>query len=368
MIATMSKPVRYEPDYAVPPGVSLAELLDDRGMSQAELARRTGLSAKHINLVVKGSASISPDTALKLERVLGVPARVWSALETNYQGHLSRLDEARTLAEHAGWASKPLVKDLVARGCIDQVASGVGQLRELLNFFGVASVDAWNTVWSESAPLAAYRLAKTAGDPVALGAWMRIGEIKAETVATATFSRESFELVLHEARGLTRVQDPNVWLPQLQEICRSAGVVVIIEKEVPGARVNGIARWLTPTKALIELSARHLRDDILWFTFFHEGAHLLLHGKRSGPRDIPPTFIDTKDSSGRAEEEADAFASELLIPAAESGRLARITSLNDVRQFALKLGVSPGIVVGRLHHDGLKPPNWGAGLIARYRW
>ena len=85
---------RYEPDYAVPPGETLAEVLEDRGMSQAELARRTGMSAKHINSILKGSASITPDTALKLERVLNIPARIWNALEANYQGHLSRLGEA----------------------------------------------------------------------------------------------------------------------------------------------------------------------------------------------------------------------------------------------------------------------------------
>jgi HTH-type transcriptional regulator / antitoxin HigA len=47
-------------------------------MSQAELARRTGLSAKHINLILKGTAPITPDTALKLERVLNIPARISS--------------------------------------------------------------------------------------------------------------------------------------------------------------------------------------------------------------------------------------------------------------------------------------------------
>jgi HTH-type transcriptional regulator / antitoxin HigA len=368
MIATMTKPIHYEPDYAVPPGDSLAELLDDRGMSQAELARRTGLSAKHINLILKGSATITPVTALKLERVLDIPARIWSALEMNYQGHLSRLEEAKSLEEHVGWASKPLIKELVTRGFIERSADGVGQLRELLKFFGVATVDAWNTVWRESAPLAAYRLAKQDADPAALAAWMRIGEIHAAAVETELFDRESFHAALREARALTRVADPNVWFPQLQEICRRAGVVVIIEKELPGARVNGVARWLSPTKALIQLSARYLRDDILWFTFFHEGAHLSLHGKRSGPRDIPPTFVDTKDSSGRAEEEADFFAADLLIPASHTSRLRSMKSLNEVTLFAAELGISPGIVIGRLHHEELKAPSWGAGLIVRYKW
>jgi addiction module HigA family antidote len=359
---------RYEPDYAVPPGETLAEVLEARGMSQAELARRTGLSAKHINLILKGSASITPDTALKLEHVLNIPARIWNALEANYQGHLSRLGEARDLEEHIGWASQELIKELVSRGCIRQASDRIQQIREVLRFFGVASVSAWNTIWNESASLNSYRLAKQQGDPVALAAWMRIGELYAAEVETSPFDRDAFRETLPTARELTRITNPEDWLPQLRDMCRRVGVVLIIEKELPKARVNGVARWLNPNKALIQLSARYLRDDILWFTFFHEAAHLLLHGKKSGPRDVPATFIDTKDSAGHAEEEANEFAADLLIPPGHAERLRHINSLDEVRQFADDLRVSPGIIVGRLHYEKLKLPSWGAGLIVRYKW
>lgn len=358
----------YEPDYAVPPGETLAEVLNDRYMSQAELARRAGLSAKHVNLILKGSASITPDTALKLEHVLNIPARIWNALEANYQGHRSRLDESRGLEEHVGWASKELIKDLIARKCINPAGDRVQQLREVLKFFGVASISAWEAMWTDSAPLAAYRVAKQQGDPVALAAWMRLGELRAAEVDTDPFDRERFRAVLPEVRKLTRIADPHEWLPKVQEFCRAAGVVVVIEREFPKARVNGVARWLTPTKALIQLSARYLRDDILWFTFFHEAAHLILHGKRAGPRDVPPTFIDTKESSGQAEDEADRFAADLLVPPDEADALLTIRTLEDVTELAAKLEISPGIIVGRLHYEELKHPSWGARLIARYHW
>jgi addiction module HigA family antidote len=358
----------YEPDYAVPPGETLAEVLEDRGMSQAELARRTGLSAKHINLILKGTAPITPDTALKLERVLNIPARIWNALEVNYQGHLSRLSEARELEEHIGWASPDLIKELASRGCIRRVSGGIQQLREVLKFFGVASVSAWDTIWNESSSLNSYRLAKQQGDPIALGAWMRIGELRAAEIETGPFDRDAFREMLFSARELTRVADPEDWLSRLQEMSQRVGVVVIIEKELPKARVNGVARWLSPNKALIQLSARYLRDDILWFTFFHEAGHLLLHGKKSGPRDVPATFIDTKDSTGRAEDEANKFAAELLIPSNSEERLGHIRTLDDVRKFADELQISPGIIVGRLHYENLKGPSWGAGLIVRYHW
>jgi HTH-type transcriptional regulator / antitoxin HigA len=358
----------YEPDYAVPPGETLGEVLEAREMSQAELARRTGLSAKHINLILKGSATITPDTALKLERVLNIPARIWNALEANYQGHLSRLGEARDLEQHIGWASPDLIADLASRRCIRRVSDRIQQIREVLRFFGVASVNAWSTMWNESASLNSYRLAKQQGDPVALAAWMRIGELCAADFETRPFDRDAFREVLRQARELTRITDPDSWLPQLQEMCRRVGVVVIIEKELPKARVNGIARWLTPNKALIQLSARYLRDDIVWFTFFHEAGHLLLHGKKSGPRDVPATFVDTKDSSGHAEDEANTFAADLLIPPSHAERLRHINSLDEVRQLADDLRISPGIIVGRLHYEKLKQPSWGAGLFARYRW
>jgi Zn-dependent peptidase ImmA (M78 family)/transcriptional regulator with XRE-family HTH domain len=337
-------------------------------MSQAELARRTGLSAKHINQILKGSASITPETALAFERALNIPARIWNSLEANYQGHQARLAEAQHLEEHVGWASRELIRELVDRECIKPTADRIQQLRELLRFFGVASVDAWNTVWNRSAPLVAYRLAKQQGDHVALAAWMRIGEIKAADVDTAPFDSDGLQKALQEARTLTRIRDPHEWLPRLQEMCRRVGVVVFILKELPKARVNGVARWLTPHKALIQLSARYLRDDILWFTFFHEAAHLLLHGKKSGPRDVPPTFIDTQESGGRAENEANRLAAELLIPAPFSEHLDRLNTLEEVQNLADELGISPGIIVGRLHHEGLKEPNWGLRLIVRYHW
>ena len=85
---------QFSPDFAVAPGETLSELLDDNGMSQAELARRTGLSAKHINQIVSGDASITAETAIRLERVTKVPSRFWLNLEAQYQDLVTRQREA----------------------------------------------------------------------------------------------------------------------------------------------------------------------------------------------------------------------------------------------------------------------------------
>jgi HTH-type transcriptional regulator/antitoxin HigA len=114
---------------------------------------------------------------------------------------------------------------------------------------------------------------------------------------------------------------------------------------------------------MIVLSLRHRRNDIFWFTFFHELCHLLRHSKKT-------TFIDTKESgiAAELEAEADAFASRTLIPPAAAPRLVDLTTVAQVQAFAEELGVAPGIVVGRMQHDGYIPHSQWASLIQRYRF
>ncbi|MCY4632516.1 MAG: HigA family addiction module antitoxin [bacterium] len=89
----------YSPDYATPPGWTLEEKLEELSMSQAELARRTGLSTKHIDQIVRGKVPITTEVAWRLERATGVPDRLWNNLESRYQEHQARLVEEANLAE-----------------------------------------------------------------------------------------------------------------------------------------------------------------------------------------------------------------------------------------------------------------------------
>ena len=84
---------RFKPDYAIPPGITLAEILAALGMSPANLAQHTGCPKNIVNEIIKGKAAITPETALQFERVLGVPASFWNNLEHDYRETLARLGE-----------------------------------------------------------------------------------------------------------------------------------------------------------------------------------------------------------------------------------------------------------------------------------
>ena len=95
--------IGYKPDYAVPPGETLVEALEEAELTQAELAFRSGLSPTYVDRLARGHEVISPAVSVKLEDVLGIPSQFWVAREDNYQSQRARLAERQpTAADIAG--------------------------------------------------------------------------------------------------------------------------------------------------------------------------------------------------------------------------------------------------------------------------
>ncbi len=355
----------YLPDRVSPPGETLQEVLDDRQMSQAELAERTGRPNKTINEIIKGKTAITAESALQFERVLGIPASFWNNLERNYHEYVARTREEALLQASTAWLRQIPVSALEKLGWIERRGRQVDRVREVLSFFGVASPSEWEQVFQ--VPQASFRHSPSfKSEPGALAAWLRRGELQAQQIRCEPFEKVRFQAALAQARALT-LEGPDVFLPRLAELCAAAGVAVTFVRELPKCRVHGATRWMSATKALIQLSLRHKTDDHLWFTFFHEAGHVLLLGKRL-------IFIEEVAESTTAEEgQANRFASELLIPRAileqlRSPALAQRLGETRVRSLAQELGIAPGILVGRLQHEGWLAHTHLNGLKVRLDW
>lgn len=355
----------FAPDWISVPGDTIADLLEERGWTQAELALRTGFTRKHINQLLKGDAPISEETALKLEKVLGSTARFWLGLEAQYREQLGRREDMDRLAGQAGWLKELPLADMVRFGWVKKLSDKAQQVDECLRYFAVSSVGAWRAQYEQ--PVAAYRASATLRKaPAAVSAWLREGERRAALLRCGEFDQKRFEAALVVARGLTRERSPAKFLPQLAEVCCNAGVAVVIAPAPKGCPVNGATKWLSPTRALVLLSVRGKSDDKLWFTFFHEAAHLLKHGKRL-------TFLDILGEDGLSdaeEREANEFARDFLLAmdAYRAFAMGGMFSTARVKAFADQQGVSPGIVVGRLQFDGLLPWTHLNDLKVKYVW
>jgi len=130
----------FQPNYAIPPGETLRETLEFIGMTQAELAERTGRPKKTINEIISGKAAITAETALQFERVLGIPASFWNNLERNYQETIARLREDEKLRSQVEWFKNFPITAMTKAGWLPKENSSIKKLKAVLNFFGVAGV------------------------------------------------------------------------------------------------------------------------------------------------------------------------------------------------------------------------------------
>lgn len=351
----------FAPDYAVAPGTILEEWLEEHGLSQVDLSLRTGRSRKMINELIQGSAPITAETAIQLERVTRVPARFWRSLEMNYRAHLARKADDNKLSQLKEWVKKFSYKKMADMGWLPQTRDVGERAAHLLTYFGIASPEQWAKTYGSVEGLARKSPAFTQ-DTEDLSAWLRQGELMASRFRCDDYDEKVFRKALHELRTVTR-KDLSAQSFYLANLCSQAGVVVVVVPELPNTRVSGFTRWLPTNKPLIQLSLRHKRDDHLWFTFFHEAAHILLHGKKE-------VFLEfEKPQDNPKEHEANAWASNFLIPRQDwdrfvhryTGRFSRIA----VTQFASEQGIAAGIVAGRLQHEGLASPAWYKDLFVR---
>jgi len=335
----------YRPDEVSPPGASLLDTLEALGMTQADLAARMGRPKKTINEIIKGKAIITAQTALQLEKVLGVSASFWTNRERVYQEYLARRKDDSTLATFAAWAKQYPIAEMAKRQWIPAVTHSLDQARELLRFFGVAAPTQLEGAFGD---IRFRKSPKSRLEP--LQVWLRRGVIQAQEITCEPFDAEKFEAVLTEARGWTLLE-PEDFQQRVVPACAKAGVAVVFVRELPGCGVHGATRWLLPTKAILQLCLFRKSHDQLVFTFFHEAEHILRHNKKQ-------TFVETGGHDKDPEEvEANLMAGERLIPQTaldaflkeQNGRI----SSGSVKHFAESIGICPGIVVGRLQHDGV---------------
>ncbi|MCI0667690.1 MAG: helix-turn-helix domain-containing protein [Methylococcaceae bacterium] len=361
----------FAPDWVSPPGDTILDLVEERGWTQAELARRLGFTEKHVSQLINGKVPLSTDTALRLERVLGSNAAFWLAREAKYREHAGRLEAACAHAAWIGWLDDLPVKELMKAGAIPKCRLDAKYKPELveacLRFFGVASPVDWRAHYGGMA-VAFRRSRADQSDTAAISAWLRMGEQQAETLDSPKYDMARFKQALKAIRGLTN-EAPEVFEPAMRELLRAAGVAFVLVPAIPRAHVSGVARWLNPTRPLIQLSLYGKTNDRFWFTFFHEAAHILLHANTKEAKKA--VFLDDPDA-GHAEDpvekEANRWAGEYLIPPEHKAELPTLRSKAAVRAFARKIELHSGIVVGRLQHDRLIEPSWFNDLKASFRF
>ncbi|WP_020467997.1 ImmA/IrrE family metallo-endopeptidase [Zavarzinella formosa] len=237
------------------------------------------------------------------------------------------------------------------------LAEDVSDAEALLDYFGVRSPETWRLKW-DAQPVAFRQTQVFDAQKEAVSAWVREAEIEAAKLKLADFDADRLRSSLGRLRSLTRKKVGDA-LEEAIAICAQFGVALVLVPGLPGTRISGCARWLNDKHALIGLTIRYKTDDQLWFTFFHEVAHILLHrGLQTfvidnAVKEMGDEVVDV--NMARYEEEADRFSADTLIPPDLLAAFLRIhgetLGNKEIYDFSETIGIGPGILVGRLQRD-----------------
>ena len=332
-------------DWALAPGHLLQQELEQRELSQAQLAARTGLSAKHVNLVIKGNAPISADVAVSLEEILGGSAEFWLRAEAAYQAVQARRDRKLKLSEYVDWAKQFPLAELVKHRVVKRTDSMEKVTEKLLRFFQVVSPAAFDKARLE--PQASFKRSQllTISRPNT-AVWIRLAEQEAERVLADTrpYDAEKLRAAVPSIVSLTR-RDLAEGFRAAQQLLLNAGVVLVFVPHIDQTRISGYSGRFEK-HPLIALTGRYKYLDSFWFSLLHEIGHVLLHPKRT-------TFLEldvATDNLDQLETAANDFASVAVIPKNRCQELVDAATVEAVTMLADELNVAPFMLAGQRAH------------------
>lgn len=347
-------------EYIIAPGETILEMLETNSMTQLDLAYKTGINKKTINEIVKGKAPITVATALKLEYVFDIKASFWCNLESNYREKLERKKDFESIINEEKYLNDIPYLEMSKRkwDFIEPTNDSYERVINLRKFFAVASLE-FDTELKRK--LDFRKSANKNFSFESLYCFLRYGEIQSNKEVYNKFDIDELKKASLEIRKLAN----NSFLSQFEKIKKillQCGVYLVYETNLPHTYINGVSYKITPDKAIIMISNKGKKDDILWFTFFHEIAHLIKHSKKE-------VFIDSdNDIKNDIEYEADEYSRNILIPDNEYDDFVKTTkkyTTNAICDFARKNNILPGIVVGRLQKNGIIKWNQFNNLIIR---
>lgn len=336
-----------KPAEVFPPGDFIKEEMEARAWTQEDLARILGKPLPTVNQILMGKRAIIADTAKRLAAAFGNTAEFWMNLETAW--NLNREPPSEGVAQvkaRADLYSLVPVREMVRRGWIGKTSTPIELDGELRAFFDVHDL-------RDVPELAAAARSSAGGDhggmTASQWAWCRRACQVSRLVHAKRFSRASVERLVDRLAPLMSEPDEVRHVPKL---LAEAGIRLVIVEHLSKSKMDGAALWPTESTPVIGLSLRYGRIDYFWFTLLHELAHII---HRDGER-ADAEIIEHGASEDQTEERANTWAAAHLVPRERlESFILRTTPLYStfrVSNFARRMGVHPGIVVGQLKFRG----------------
>lgn len=328
-------------EFIIHPGETITEIIQERDITQKELAIRTGFSAKHISEVINGKKNISALMAKKLEYALEIPASFWRNLQANYDLEVVQFNELHNIEEEEIKIAKEIrttVETITNETIEPKNGLTVFYLRKKLNLSNLKDIQTLNNAYYRA------QFHKNTSENI-MYAWQYLCEKKVLSQTNNELDINKLKNSLEDLKNVMHEKKEN-HLSLIKEILNKSGVLFTTIKNVKNAPVTGLTVKTKKNQIMIVLTFRHKFVDIFWFTLFHEIAHVIY-----GDYNINQTKWGKNEE---IEKRADEFAENILI---DKKAYERFIFKNDfsesaTKQFAEDNNVLDTIVLGRLMKDG----------------
>lgn len=351
------KPQYISPDLLIHPGETILEVIEDRGISQKELAIRTGYTEKHISTVLRGKKSISAKFALRLETALDIASTFWENLQMNYDLEVETFKELNNITSEELQIAKAIARpvETITGKKLDTKKEefAVWDLRRLLGVSLLTSIDKLNPGF--------YRAQfNVNADKYIMYAWQYLSEKACESQSTNALDIDTLQSDLNELKQIM-FEPFETHITKLTDFFNTRGVLFTVNKHVSGAPVHGLTVKTKNDKVMIAMTIRNKYVDTFWFSLFHELAHVL-----------NKDYLKNQSNPSKTkalEDNADTFAQNTLI---DPNLYAVFVNQGDfsepsIKKFAEMNNVLPSIVAGRLMMDEYIP--WSQNnLRVQYQW
>jgi HTH-type transcriptional regulator / antitoxin HigA len=332
---------------AVHPGRRLKQMLEERGWSQDEFARVIGRRRQTVSSLIAGRAGVTPEMAIVLGAALGNQPTEWLRWSLEYDLSAVASTDGADVQRRARLYSLAPIREMLKRGWIQSQDDDNELEKELARFFG-SSLES-EIVFS----VAAKRTETLASLNSSEKAWCFRARQLAQSVLVKEYEPSKLDIAEQQLRKAAAYPREAT---RVSRILSEFGIRFVVIEPLPGAKIDGAAFWLDDTSPVIALSLRFDRLDAFWFTLFHEFAHI----QQGDGLSVDINFFH--DDGGVAielagdsqEQRANAKAADILVPQAEMEsfirRLAPLYSSERIVQFAHKVKIHPGIIVGQLQY------------------
>ena len=354
---------QYFPQTVSHPGKTLQSKLTELNMGSKEFAVRTGKPEKTISNVLSGESAITSDMAVLFEDVLSIPAHFWLNRQNQYDEAVARLKRVETIQLAVEWAKQFPYAEMAKLKWVATTTKMEEKVENLFKFFRLSSQEAFENYYFKQKLKINFRLTLAhEKKPYSVAAWLRQGEIQASKLNANPYNEKVLVSKLPEIKEIMANHRKD-FFKELQLICLDAGVKVVYTPCLKGASLHGSTRWLADTP-LIQMSAKYAKNDIFWFSFFHELAHIIKHGKKYISLE---NEIDYDVESVIEEQEADDFAIKWTFSKEQEQEVLNNLPLNesDILNYAKKFKTHPAMIIGRFHHKKLLPYSIGNQFIEK---